>query len=90
MAFEGMDVDQVMQVSAQLQREGDAIIQVINTVNGAISHLPTIWKGHDAIEFEGWWTNQHRPALQNAADAIHGLSQSARNNAQAQSDTSNA
>jgi WXG100 family type VII secretion target len=88
MAFEGMDVDAVLQSASQLQREGDAIVQVINAVNGVIGHLPGVWKGQDATEFEGWWNNQHRPALQQAADAIHGLAQSARNNAQAQQSTS--
>jgi uncharacterized protein YukE len=79
-----MDVDAVLHTSTQLKSQGEAIQHVITTVNQLVNQLPNIWKGKDAAEFEGWWNNQHRPALQHAADAIHGLGQSAYNNAQDQ------
>ena len=89
MAFEGMDVDAVSNVAAGLDREADAIHQVIQAINSMVGQLPGIWKGQDASEFEGWWNNQHRPALQAAHDAIHGLAVSARNNVSAQQNASN-
>lgn len=89
MAFEGMDVDQVTTIGNQLKAQGDAIDHTINTINGLVSQLPSIWHGKDASEFESWWTTQHRPALTQASQAVHGLGQSALNNASAQAGVSN-
>lgn len=80
MAFEGMDVDAVTQAAGQLGQQADAINGVINAINGVVQNLPNIWKGQDATQFEGWWDSQHRPALQQAEEAIRGLRQSALNN----------
>jgi uncharacterized protein YukE len=89
MAFEGMDVAQVTNVGNQLRHQGDQIDQIVSAINGLVGQLPGIWHGKDATEFEGWWTQQHRPALQAASAAIHGLGQSALNNASAQQSVSN-
>jgi uncharacterized protein YukE len=89
MAFEGMDVDQVTHVGNQLKQQSDQIDHVISTINGLIHGLNGIWHGKDAVEFEGWWNNQHMPALKNASAAIHGLGQSALNNASDQASASN-
>ncbi len=89
MAFEGMDVDQVTHIGNQLKVQGDQIDHVIGTINGLVQSLSGIWQGRDATEFENWWHNQHRPGLQAASAAIHGLGQSALNNASAQTQVSN-
>lgn len=88
MAFEGMDVDQVNSIGNQLKSQGDAIDQVISAINGLVGQLPGIWQGKDATEFESWWNTQHKPALHNASVAIHGLGQSALNNASDQAGVS--
>ena len=41
MAFEGMDVDAVSNVAAGLDREADAIQQVIHAVGGMIGQMQT-------------------------------------------------
>lgn len=87
--FEGMDVDQVSSIANQLSAQGDAIDHVITTISGLVNGLPGVWKGKDATEFEGWWNNQHRPALTQASQAVHGLATSARNNVAAQQNASN-
>lgn len=89
MAFDGMDPDQVISIGNQLNQQGDQINNVIAAINGLVGQLQGVWQGKDAREFEGWWNSQHRPALQQAAEAIRGLGQSAHNNAQAQINTSN-
>lgn len=89
MAFEGMDVDQVISTGNQLKAQGDAIDHVISAINALVSQLPSIWQGKDATEFESWWNTQHKPALSQASAAIHGLGQSALNNASAQTGASN-
>jgi uncharacterized protein YukE len=89
MAFEGMDVDQVTRIGHQLNAQGDQIDHVINAINGMVQSLAGVWHGKDATEFESWWNNQHRPGLQAASHAIHGLGQSALNNAAAQTQVSN-
>lgn len=89
MALQGMDVDAVIKVSTQLKAQGDQINSVISTINGLVSQLQASWHGKDANDFANWWNTQHRPALQRASEAIHGLGQSAYNNAQQQINTSN-
>ena len=89
MAFEGMDTDQVISISNQLKHQADQINNVIAAINGLVGQLPGVWHGKDATEFESGWNTQHRPALQNAATAVHGLGDSAMRNAQAQINTSN-
>ncbi|MCL4435034.1 MAG: hypothetical protein M1399_09825, partial [Actinobacteria bacterium] len=64
--------------------QGNAIQSVVSAVDGIVNALESAWKGPDATEFQGWWEMQHRPALINAESAIHGLGQSALNNAQQQ------
>jgi uncharacterized protein YukE len=88
MAFEGMDVDQVTGVANQLGHQADQIDNVISSINGLVSQLSGIWQGKDATEFEGWWNNQHMPALKHASEAVHGLRQSALNNVSAQQQAS--
>lgn len=89
MALEGMDVDQVIGLSNQLKHQGDQINNVISAINGLVSQLEANWHGKDATEFASWWNSQHRPALQKASEAVHGLGQAAYNNAQAQINASN-
>lgn len=77
----GMDADQVRGFAAKLDSSAQALTSVISGVNVIVSGLSHSWVGPDAEEFVGWWTNQHRPALQNAHDSVVGLATSARNNA---------
>jgi len=89
MAFEGMDVEEVRTLAGQLQNQANNITQVISSIDSIVASMENVWKGKDATDFQGWWTQQHRPALHNAEQAIMGLHQSAMNNAMQQDQASN-
>jgi uncharacterized protein YukE len=88
MTMEGMDVGEVESLGHQLMNQGNTIQTVINAIDGIVNTMESVWKGPDATEFMGWWQSQHRPALENAESAVHGLGQSALNNAKQQIDAS--
>ena len=77
----GMDVAAVQQVGKGLQAQATAITQLTAAVQGIVDQLSASWRGQDAQQFAAWWQQQHRPALQRAAQVIDGLGQSALNNA---------
>lgn len=77
----GMDAVQVRDFAGKLDGQAAAIAGIIASVNRIVGGLEPIWVGKDAQDFAGWWTSQHRPALQKVHDSLHGLSVSARNNA---------
>lgn len=86
--FIGMDTNEVNRLAANLKGQADAIEGVIKAVNNAVSQLQGVWKGQDAVQFADWWNSQHRPHLQQAANAVRGLGQSAQNNATEQAQVS--
>lgn len=79
--FVGMDPDLVEGVAHQLKGKAGEIDGLIAGLDSLITQLEAHWKGHDAAQFQGWWQQQHRPALRHLHDAIEGLGQSALNNA---------
>jgi len=88
MVMWGMDVQEIRNVGAQLKSQAQQIDQVISTIDGLIGTAIGNWTGHDADQFQDWWNSQHKPALQNAREAIDGLGQSAINNASEQESVS--
>lgn len=79
--FVGMDVDQVQQLSKDLRAQAERIEDVSGRIDDLIRRMGTIWRGTDAERFADWWSSQHRPAVRAVHDAIEGLAQSAKNNA---------
>ena len=88
MAMIGMDVEEIETVAQQLHSQAEQIGQVISTIEGLIGQAEGAWKGDDAARFKDEWGCQHRPALQQAQQAIENLGTAARNNAARQRDTS--
>lgn len=86
--LEGMDVDAIRGMATQLDNQANSINSVINAIEGIINQMGESWRGPDATQFQGWWEQQHRPALHAAEAAISGLATSARNNAAQQEATS--
>lgn len=84
MTLIGMDVEAVNQLGKDLTTQADQVNQITSRIDQIVRQLPAIWKGTDAQRFVDWWTNQHRPSLRAAHDAIQGLGQSAKNNAEDQ------
>jgi len=70
MAQEGMDPDQVINMSSQLKSQSDQINNVAAAINGLVGQLEATWKGQDATEFTNSWNTSFRPGLQNASEAI--------------------
>lgn len=58
--------------------------KAISTITNLVNQAVTAWDGQDSKQFADWWNSQHKPALTKAAEAIEGLSTSAKNNAAAQ------
>ncbi len=81
MAIVGLDVEQIRSIGTQLQGQSGAIDGVMAAIEGLINQAIDNWTGPDATEFQSWWNTEHKPALQRASQAIHGLGQSAINNA---------
>ena len=84
----GMDIDAVEQLGQDLFSQADMIQQTMTSLDRLVEHSQAIWKGQDAAQFADWWRSQHRPAMQQAHDAIRGLGQSAKNNATEQREVS--
>ena len=84
----GMDVVRVRGLAKRLDNEAGEVEKVVNAVDKIITEMREAWVGPDATAFEGWWREQHRPALQKLKGHLSGLAQSARNNASAQEEVS--
>ena len=70
MAFVGMDVEQVQNLSRQLDQKATDIDNIISTLNSTMQ--ATDWKGQDANQFRNDWnsnlTQKLRKASQNAQE----------------------
>ena len=84
MARLGMDADEVERVASGLHTQSQALGQAISSINNLVNQAVHVWEGPDSKQFQDWWNSQHQPALKRAQEAIEGLSQSAKNNANAQ------
>jgi uncharacterized protein YukE len=90
MAFtHGMNVEQVKNLANQLRGESGNIGGVIDKIDKILGELEQNWAGKDLIEFKGWWTDQHRPALNGLKEKIEGLGKAADFNADRQADVTN-
>lgn len=68
--FMGMDPEVMRGVAHRLQGQAAQLDGVIATVQRTVDEAAAVWAGHDAQAFYGWWTSQHRPALQAAHRAL--------------------
>ena len=80
----GMDLDAVRGLARDLETQAQQIQQIIAAIQSVIGRGPAIWKGQDFDQFQDWWQNKHRAELQAIAERVHGLGQSAANNASSQ------
>lgn len=89
MARMGMDVDLVESIGGRLKNESQSIENTMRQIESLISQAMGAWEGQDASRFQDEWNSQHRPNLQNAAQAILNLGTTALRNASQQRDVSN-
>ncbi len=86
MAFTGMNIEEVRQTAAELKNISDQIEGLMRQLDGRVQG--TTWTGPDADMFKNDWWPRHRTSLQNIANELEGLSQSANNNANEQEQVS--
>ncbi|MCX6501572.1 MAG: WXG100 family type VII secretion target [Microbacterium sp.] len=88
MAVWGLDVQQVRQLSSQLNQKAGDIDSILSTLTGALNG--TQWEGPDANQFRNDWSGQYTSSLKQVAQALRDAAQKATQNANAQEQTSNA
>jgi uncharacterized protein YukE len=88
--FIGMDPDVVDSLAGNLEIQGNALLQVLSQIDNIVHQIGGHWLGPSASEFSYDWQRMYRPNLVKAQGDLSGLAQSAKNNAKAQSTTSNA
>lgn len=87
MAVWGLDVEQVRQLSTQLNQKAGDIDSILSTLTNALSS--TQWEGPDATQFRNDWSGQYTSSLRQVAQALRDAGQKATQNANAQEQTSN-
>ena len=87
MAVWGLDVQQVRQLSTQLNQRASDIDGILSTLTNALG--ATQWEGPDATQFRNDWSGQHSSALRQVAQALRDAASKAQQNASAQEQTSN-
>ncbi|MEZ3161454.1 WXG100 family type VII secretion target [Microbacterium sp. BWT-B31] len=86
MAVWGLDVQQVRELSSQLNQKAGEIQQILTQLSSKLSS--TQWNGPDAERFRNEWSGQHTASLKNVINALHDAAQKASKNASAQESTS--
>jgi uncharacterized protein YukE len=86
MARLGVDDAEVERVGNGLRTQANQLHDVMNQIGTLVSQAVAVWEGNDALQLQEWWNSQHKPALEQARQAIAGLGQSAPHNAAAQRD----
>ena len=87
MAFLGMDVEQVQNLSRQLQQKASDIDNIITTLNSTMQS--TEWKGQDADQFRNDWNSSLTQKLRQVSQSLKDASSKASKNAREQQDISN-
>ncbi|WP_292727431.1 WXG100 family type VII secretion target [Microbacterium sp. UBA837] len=86
MAVWGLDVQQVRQLSTQLNQKAADIDSILSTLTSALD--ATQWEGPDATQFRSEWSGQHSASLRRVAEALRDAASKASRNAAAQEQTS--
>ncbi|WP_084127348.1 WXG100 family type VII secretion target [Demequina sp. NBRC 110054] len=87
MAVWGLDVQQVRQLSTQLNAKASDIESILSQLTTALNN--TQWTGPDADSFRSDWTGQHTSSLKQVINALQEAGRKAQANAAAQENVSN-
>lgn len=82
----GADIEQLQTLGVTLQAQAEEVRGIADLVNRYLPGAP--WTGYKADVFRQQWWPQHQAQLRSIADGLHGLGQSALNNADEQRRTS--
>ncbi|WP_072804067.1 WXG100 family type VII secretion target [Rhodococcoides yunnanense] len=86
MAFWGQDIEQVQQLSRELNNKANEIQGVLTRLTSQLNGVQ--WKGPDADRFRSEWQGTHTAQLKAVVNALQQASQTASRNAQQQQQTS--
>ncbi|MBN9170504.1 MAG: WXG100 family type VII secretion target [Microbacterium sp.] len=86
MAVWGLDVQQVRQLSTQLNSKASEIQSILTQLTSKLNS--TQWTGPDAEPFRNEWAGEHTASLKKVIQALQDASQKASSNAAAQESTS--
>lgn len=78
----GMNIEEVRSTGQELQRQSETLQNLINTLQQKVEG--TTWVGPDSERFKNDWWPKHKQTLVNMVQELHGLGQSALNNASEQ------
>lgn len=73
MSLEGMDVDQLRGLAAQINGDAEALSGLVTTMTGVVARLTFFWHGPVAVAFEHDWLTRYRPALLAAFNTLTDL-----------------
>lgn len=82
----GADIEQLQTLGVTLQAQAAEVRSIADLINRYLPGAP--WTGYKADVFRQQWWPQHQAQLRSIADGLHGLGQSALNNADEQRRTS--
>lgn len=85
-ATQGMNVEEVRRMSAQLREAADEITRIEQELTSGLEGVD--WTGPDADRFRGQWAGEMVPALQQIMSAVSELGETAERNAAEQAATS--
>lgn len=83
-----MDVDAILAVSVDLNRNADQLNQALREIDNLTRRASDVWRGPDVAQFQGRWEGQFRRAGSLAAQQLRELAETARRNAEEQRTTS--
>lgn len=86
MAFTGMNIEQVRQLSSQLEQAAGEIEGITSKLTGSLEN--TDWQGPDADAFRGEWQGTHCTTLRQLQDRLREVANQAKQNAQQQEQAS--
>lgn len=86
MAVWGLDVEQVRNLSGQLNQKASDIEGILSTLTSSLDN--TQWQGPDANQFRSDWSGQHTSSLRQVIQALRDAAQRASQNAAAQEQVS--
>lgn len=86
--FTGMDIEQVRQLSRQMQQKADEIEQIRQQLTSLLNG--TQWVGPDQQRYKGEWDSSCAPALSRVVETLRQAGQAADQNASQQEQASNA
>jgi uncharacterized protein YukE len=84
--FTGMDIQQVRNLSTQMNTKAGEIRTIMQTLTTALDNTP--WVGPDQVQFVGDWKSQHCSQLNSVITALEDAGRRAATNADQQEQAS--